>query len=66
MIGGNGGKVRKIEEEAAWRKPESAFTDYDYYLRSQTYFLRYTPDDNLRARKILEEGTCALPRFAAS
>jgi adenylate cyclase len=61
VIGGNGGKVRKIEEEAAWRKPESALTDYDYYLRSQTFFLRYTPDDNLRARKILEDGLARFP-----
>jgi adenylate cyclase len=61
VIGGNGGKVRKIEEEAAWRKPESALTDYDYYLRSQTYFLRYTPDNNLRARKILEDGLARFP-----
>ena len=29
-IAGIGGKVRKIEEAAAWRKPESALTDYDY------------------------------------
>ena len=61
VIGGNGGKVRKIEEEAAWRKSESALTDYDYYLRSQTYFMRYTPDDNLRARKILEGGLARFP-----
>jgi adenylate cyclase len=60
-IGGIGGKVRKIEEAAAWRKPESNLTDYDYYLRSQTYFMRYTADDNLRSRKIAEEGLARFP-----
>jgi adenylate cyclase len=60
-IAGIGGKVRKIEEAAAWRKPESALTDYDYYLRSQTYFMRFTPDDNLRSRKIAEEGLARFP-----
>jgi adenylate cyclase len=60
-IGSIGGKVRKIEEAAAWRKPESALTDYDYYLRSMTYFMRYTPEDNLRSRKIAEEGLTRFP-----
>jgi adenylate cyclase len=63
-ITGVGGGVRKIEEAAAWRKPEAALTDYDYYLRSQTYFLRYTPDDNQRARKIAEEGLTRFPDSA--
>ena len=60
-IAGIGGKVRKIEEAAAWRKPESALTDYDYYLRSQTYFMRFTPDDNVRSRKLAEEGLARFP-----
>jgi adenylate cyclase len=60
-IGGISGKVRKIEEAAAWRKQESALTDYDYYLRSMTYFMRYTPDDNLRSRTIAEEGLQRFP-----
>ena len=63
-IAGVGGGVRKIEEAAAWRKPESALTEYDYYLRSQTYFLRYTPDDNQRARKIAEQGLARFPNSA--
>src|SRR5277367_623340 len=60
-ISGIGGKVRKIEEAAAWRKPESTLTDYDYYLRSQTYFMRFTSDDNIRSRKIAEEGLARFP-----
>ncbi len=60
-IAGIGGKVRKTEEAAAWRKPESDLTDYDYYLRSQTYFMRFTPDDNVRSRKLAEEGLARFP-----
>ena len=62
-IGGASGEVRKIEEAAAWRKPELALADYDYFLRAMSYYRRYTPDDNLRARKILEDG---LKRFPTS
>ena len=60
-LAGIDGKVRKAEEAAAWRKPESALTDYDWYLRSQTYFMRYTPEDNLRSRKIAEDGLARFP-----
>jgi adenylate cyclase len=60
-IGGISGKVREAEEAAAWRKQESALTDYDWYLRSVTYFMRYTPDDNLRSRRIAEEGLKRFP-----
>jgi adenylate cyclase len=63
-IAGIGGRVRKIEEATAWRKPESTLTDYDYYLRSQTYFMRYTWDDNQRSRKIAEEGLACFPDSA--
>ena len=61
---GISGKVRKAEEAAAWRKSDSALTDYDYYLRSMTYYMRYTTDDNLRARKIAEEGLARFPQSA--
>lgn len=60
-IGGISGKMRKIEEAAAWRKPESALTDYDFYLRSVTYFMRFTADDNDRSRKIAEAGLKRFP-----
>jgi adenylate cyclase len=60
-IGGISGKVRKAEEAAAWRKAESALTDYDWHLRSLTYFMRLTPDDNLRSRKIAEDGLKRFP-----
>ena len=60
-IGGNSGEVRKIEEAAAWRKPESQLTDYDYFLRVMSYYRRYTQDDNLRSRKIAEDGLKRFP-----
>jgi adenylate cyclase len=56
--------MRKAEEAAAWRKAEAALTDYDYYLRSMTYYMRYTRDDNRRSRKISEEGLARFPDSA--
>ena len=38
-----------------------ARTAYDYYLRSMTYYMRYTTDGNLRARKIVEDGLARFP-----
>ena len=63
-IAGISGKMRKAEEAAAWRKAEAALTDYDYYLRSMTYYMRYTRDDNRRSRKISEEGLARFPDSA--
>jgi adenylate cyclase len=60
-IGGTSGELRKIEEAAAWRKPEAGLTDYDYYIRSSSYFRRFTQDDNLRSRKIAEDGIKRFP-----
>jgi len=60
-IGGSSGEVRKIEEEAAWRRSESALTDYDYFLRATSYYRRYTQDDNLRSRKIALGGLKRFP-----
>ena len=54
----------KIEQAAAWRKPESALTDYDYVLRSAIYTEKWTLDDNLRARKLVEEGLGRFPNSA--
>jgi adenylate cyclase len=61
---GISGQFRKIEQAAAWRKPESALTDYDYVLRSAIYTEKWTLDDNLRARKLLEEGLGRFPNSA--
>ncbi len=61
---GINGQFRKIEQAAAWRKPESALTDYDYVLRSAIYTEKWTLDDNLRARKLLEDGLARFPNSA--
>jgi adenylate cyclase len=60
-IGGASGEVRKIEEAAAWRKPEFQLIDYDYFLRMMSYYRRYTQDDNLRSRTIAEGGLKRFP-----
>ena len=62
-LGGFNGRIAKIEQEAAWQKPEAALTDYDYDLRAATYRHKFTLDDNLRGRKIAEEGLKRLPEF---
>ena len=56
--------MRKAEEAAAWRKAEAPLTDYDYYLRSMTYYMRYTRDDNRRSRKISDDGLARFPDSA--
>jgi adenylate cyclase len=61
---GINGRFRKIEQAAAWRKPEAALTDYDYVLRSAIFTEKWTFDDNLRARKLLEEGLAHFPDSA--
>ena len=59
-------KCARSRRAAAWRKPESALTDYDYSLRSQTYFMSFTPDDNARSRKLAEEGLARFPNSRAA
>jgi adenylate cyclase len=62
-LSGVNGRLHKLEQEAAWRKPDSALTDWDYALRSGSYLMKLTFDDALRARKVAEEG---LERFPDS
>ena len=60
-LGGFNGRIAKIEQEAAWRKPEATLTDYDYGLRGASYTHKFTLDDNLRGRKTAEEGLKRFP-----
>ena len=60
-LAGINGRVVKTEEEAAWRKSEADLTEYDYYLRGLTYIMKITFDDNLRARRVAEEGLARFP-----
>jgi adenylate cyclase len=61
VLGGYNGRMAKIEQEAAWRKPESELSEWDYNLRASTYVHKFTLDDNLRGRKIAEEGLKRFP-----
>lgn len=63
-LSGQNGRLLKIEQEAAWRKPESELTEWDYALRSQSEALKFTVDNNLRGRKIAEEGLKQFPDSA--
>ena len=60
-LSGQNGRVNQPEQEAAWRKPEAALSDWDYRLRWWTYAQKFTSDNNLRARKIVEEGLQRFP-----
>ncbi len=60
-LSGQNGRLLKIEQEAAWRKPESEFGEWDYNLRAATYALKFTFDNNLRGRTIAEEGLRRFP-----
>ena len=48
VAGGRRTNCRTIEKEAAWRKPESALTEYDYALRSMDLCIEFTLDDVCR------------------
>jgi len=63
-LAGNAGRLLKIEEETSWRKPDSDLTEYDYYLRSMTYIMKFTHDNALRARTIAEDGLKRFPDSA--
>jgi len=60
-LGGYNGRVNKLDQEAAWRKPESDLTAYDFSLRALSYTNKYTFDNNLRGRKIAEQGLARFP-----
>ena len=60
-LAGNAGRLLNIEEEASWRKPDSDLTEYDYFLRSMTYIMKFTHDNALRGRKIAEDGLKQFP-----
>jgi class 3 adenylate cyclase/TolB-like protein len=63
-LGGNTGQLLSIEQEASWRKPESDLSEYDYYLRSMTYIMKFTYDNALRSRKVAEDGLKRFPDSA--
>ena len=63
-VAGLAGSIRTEEERSAWRKNSPSLGEYDYYLRGSSYIVRLTCDDNLKARKIFEEGLRKYPASA--
>jgi len=63
-VAGFRGRVHLDEQQAAWRKSAPSLAEYDYYLRGHEYFFRFTPEDNLRARQIWQEGLTRFPDSA--
>jgi adenylate cyclase len=60
-LGGFFGKIMKAEIERAWRKPDSALSDIDYYHRARSYLLPGTRESLAHARQIAEEGLARFP-----
>lgn len=63
-LSGQNGRLLKIEQEAAWRKPDAELSEWDYNLRAATYALKFTFENNLRGRAIAEEGLKRFPDSA--
>jgi adenylate cyclase len=60
-VAGLEGRLYAEEERRSWSKDEASLDAYDYYLRGASFFLRFTPDDNEKARAIFEEGLRKYP-----
>jgi adenylate cyclase len=67
-LGGFDGRLWGIEAEAAWQKPESELTEWDYNLRTSISMGKGTLEGLQQARKIAEDGSSAFPirRFSSS
>jgi adenylate cyclase len=61
VVAGLRGQIRRKEHAQAWAKPEAALEEYDYYLRGDRLFFRFTPENNLRAQEIYMEGLSKFP-----
>ena len=60
-LGGFDGRLWGIEAEAAWRKPESELTEWDYNLRTSISMGKGTLEGLQQARKIAEDGLKRFP-----
>jgi TolB-like protein/class 3 adenylate cyclase len=60
-VGGNHGLIRKQEYEEAWGKDQASLEEYDYFLRGQQLFTRFTKEDTLRALAVWQEGLARNP-----
>jgi adenylate cyclase len=60
-LAGLTGRLYVEEERRSWSKDEASLDAYDYYLRGASFFLRFTPADNEKARAVFEEGLKKYP-----
>jgi adenylate cyclase len=63
-LAGLRGRLYVEEERRSWEKDEASLDAYDYYLRGASFFLRFTPDDNEKARAVFEKGLKKYPEDA--
>lgn len=62
-LAGFEGEIQNSAARESWSKSAPSLEEYDYYLRGHALFFKNTPEDNLRAREIWQEG---LERFPDS
>jgi adenylate cyclase len=64
VVAGLRGQLRRREHAQAWAKPDAALEEYDYYLRGDRLFFRFSKENNLKARAIYAEGLSKFPGSA--
>jgi adenylate cyclase len=64
VVSGLRGQVRRREHAQAWAKPDAALEEYDYYLRGDRLFFRFSKENNFKARAIYVEGLSKFPGSA--
>ena len=60
-LAGLTGRLYAEEERRSWSKDEGSLDAYDYYLRGASLYLRFTPEDNEKARAVFGEGLKQYP-----
>ena len=55
-LGGQRGMMYRNEFKKAWEKEPTKLGEYDFYLRSNSFFQQFTPESSAEAMKITEEG----------
>ena len=60
-LAGLNGRLYVEEERRSWEKDDASLDAYDYYLRGASFFLRFTPNDNEKARASFEDGLRKYP-----
>lgn len=60
-LAGQRGEFTNIQYTKAWSKSAPSLEEYDYYMRGHQVYFRFTKDDNVKARKIFQEGLTKFP-----